>query len=104
MDRSINIDENVFALLADLLATGKAEKDGKSIDLSPVQTITISANKLILDPPAKVSAKVGPIRLKTTLSSIVLHDAKEKRIELQLDRSPIDIELKPKKAKRAWGF
>ena len=32
MDYGIKIDSDTFKLLADLLSTGKAEMDGKSID------------------------------------------------------------------------
>lgn len=106
MDYGINIDSDTFKLLADLLSTGKAEKDGKSVDFSPVQTITLKDNKLLLDPPAKVSAKFGPIRLRTTLSAVALKEGDEQRIEIELDKSPVDIELKPspKKSPKAWGF
>lgn len=86
MDYGIKIDADTFKLLADLLSTGKAEKDGKSIDFSPVQTITLKDNKLLLDPPAKVSAKFGPLRLRTTLSAVTLNESGEQSIEIELIR------------------
>ncbi len=104
MDYGIKIDADTFKLLAALLSTGKAEKDGKSIDFSPVQTITLKDNKLLLDPPAKVSAKFGPLRLRTTLSAVTLNESGEQSIEIELDKSPVDIEIKPSSSPKAWGF
>ncbi len=104
MDYGIKIDADTFKLLADLLSTGKAEKDGKSIDFSPVQAITLKDNKLLLDPPAKVSAKFGPLRLRTTLSAVTLNESGEQSIEIELDKSPVDIEIKPSSSPKAWGF
>ena len=104
MDYGIKIDADTFKLLAALLSTGKAEKDGKSIDFSPVQTITLKNNKLLLDPPAKVSAKFGPLRLRTTLSAVTLNESGEQSIEIELDKSPVDIEIKPSSRPKAWGF
>ena len=105
MDYGIKIDRNTFKLLADLLSTGKAEVDGKSIDFSPVQTMTLKDNQLVLDPPAEVSAKFGLIRLRTTLSAVTLKEGDEQRIEIELDKSPVDIELKPTdKGPKAWDF
>ena len=104
MDYGIKIDADTFKLLAALLSTGKAEKDGKSIDFSPVQTITLKNNKLLLDPPAKVSAKFGPLRLRTTLSAVTLNESGEQSIEIELDKSPVDIEIKPSSSPKAWGF
>lgn len=104
MDYGIKIDADTFKLLAALLSTGKAEKDGKSIDFSPVQTITLKDNKLLLDPPAKVSAKFGPLRLRTTLSAVKLNESGEQSIEIELDKSPVDIEIKPSSSPKAWGF
>ena len=104
MDYGIKIDADTFKLLAALLSTGKAEKDGKSIDFSPVQTMTLKDNKLLLDPPAKVSAKFGPLRLRTTLSAVTLNESGEQSIEIELDNSPVDIELKPSSSPKAWGF
>ena len=104
MDYGIKIDADTFKLLAALLSTGKAEKDGKSIDFSPVQTITLKNNKLLLDPPAKVSAKFGPLRFRTTLSAVTLNESGEQSIEIELDKSPVDIEIKPSSRPKAWGF
>ena len=104
MDYGIKIDADTFKLLAALLSTGKAEKDGKSIDFSPVQTMTLKDNKLLLDPPAKVSAKFGPLRLRTTLSAVTLNESGEQSIEIELDKSPVDIELKPSSSPKVWGF
>ena len=104
MDYGMKIDADTFKLLAALLSTGKAEKDGKSIDFSPVQTITLKNNKLLLDPPAKVSAKFGPLRLRTTLSAVTLNESGEQSIEIELDKSPVDIEIKPSSSPKAWRF
>lgn len=59
MSYPIGIDKDVFDLLSSLLATGKIVRDGKSIDLSPVQTITISNGKMVFEPAAKVAMQVS---------------------------------------------
>ena len=91
----VEINPDVFAIISRLLATGKYEKDGKSIDLSPVQTIRIDDGVLVFNPPAKISAKFGPFKINTTLSSLTLNEAGEQTIRIEVDNSHIDLELRP---------
>lgn len=91
----IEIDPDVFAIISTLLDTGKYEKDGKSIDFSPVQNIRIADGKMEFDPPAKISAKFGFIKVNTTLSSLALNEAGQQKIRIEVDNSPVDLELRP---------
>ena len=91
----VEIDPKVFAIISKLLATGKYEKDGKAIDLSPVQNIRITDGVMEFDPPAKISAKFGFMKINTTLSSLTLNEAGEDKIRIEVDNSPVDLELRP---------
>jgi len=91
----VEINADVFAVISTLLATGKYEKDGKSIDLSPVQDIRITNGVMVFNPPAKISANFGPFKIKTTLSSLTLNEAGEQKIRIEVDNSPVDLELRP---------
>ncbi len=93
LDREINISPVLFKVLSSLLSTGKIEHEENLLDLSPVQTITISKGKVTLDPPAKVSAKIAGIRILTTISEITKSGS---GINININNSPIDLELKPK--------
>lgn len=92
MDYNITIPIDIFRMIEGLLANGKLDYQGKFIDLSEVQTITIADGKLRFSPPAKISAKIGPVRVNTTITTIEnLGDG----IHINIDNSPIDLELKP---------
>lgn len=88
----IKIPKLVHDLLQSLLRTGKIEYEGKSVDFSPVQTITIKDKVLTFNPPPKVQVTVMGINIKTTISSIT---AKDSGIHVEVDNSPVDLELKP---------
>jgi hypothetical protein len=92
MNYPLKIDPTLYALLHDLLTTGVVEHDGKRIDFSPVQTITIANGTATLDPPAKVAINYGLVRLKTTLSTMT---AKPNGIKIEIDNSPVDMEIRP---------
>jgi len=91
----VAINADVFAIINTLLATGKYEKDGKSIDLSPVQSINIANGVMSFKPPAKISASFGPFKINTTLSSLTLNAADSQKIRVEVDNSPVDLELRP---------
>lgn len=91
----VEINSDLFAIISTLLATGKYEKDGKSIDLSPVQRISVNDGVLTFSPPAKISAKLGPVKLHTTLSSLTLNKSDRQSIRIEVDNSPVDLELRP---------
>jgi len=92
IDVPIRIPKLVHDMLQSLLRTGKIEYEGKIIDLSPVQTITIKDKVLTFSPPAKVQATIMGVNIKTTLSSIT---AKDSGVHIEIDNSPVDLELKP---------
>ena len=92
IDVPIRIPKQVYDMLQELLRTGKVDYEGKVIDFSPVQTITIKDKVLTFSPPAKVQATVMGINIKTTLSSIT---AKSDGVHIEIDNSPVDLELKP---------
>lgn len=85
------IPPEVYDALSALLKDGKIEKDGKLIDFSPVQTITIREGKIILNPPARISAKIGMLRVNTTISEIRKTGT---GIKVDINNSPIDVELR----------
>jgi len=88
----IRVPKLVYDMLQSLLRTGKIEYEGKSIDFSSVQTITIKDKVLTFSPPAKVQATIMGVNIKTTLSSIT---AKDSGVHIEIDNSPVDLELKP---------
>lgn len=88
----IKIPKLVYELLQSLLNTGKIEYEGKIIDFSPVQTITIKDKVLTFDPPPKVQVSVLGINIKTTVSSLT---ARATGVHVEIDNSPVDLELKP---------
>jgi hypothetical protein len=92
MNYPLKIDPVLYNLLRDLLTTGVVEHDGKRIDFSPVQTITIADGTATLEPPAKVTIKYGLMRIKTTLSTMT---AKPDGIKIEIDNSPVDMEIRP---------
>jgi len=92
LDVPINIPQEVYDLIEGLLQTGKLEHDKFSLDLSEVQTIRIANGELSFSPPAKIQTKVGPIKVKTTISVI---KSRSKGIHIDVDNSPIDVEVRP---------
>ena len=74
------------------METGVVEKDGRTVDFSPVQTVTIKGGRIVLDPPAKVAAKFGPLDIKTTITNI---QVRRGGIKVDIDSSPIDVEVRP---------
>lgn len=91
----VKLNADVFAIISTLLATGKYAKDGKSVDLSPVQSINIDKGVMSFNPPAKISASFGPFKINTTLSSLTLNAADNQKIRVEVDNSPVDLELRP---------
>ena len=91
MNRIEVIPPETYDLIAGLLNNGKIEKGGKLIDFSPVQTITISNGKISFHPPAKISAKLGMLRINTTITEIRKTGT---GIKVDIDNSPIDVELR----------
>lgn len=85
------IPAEIYDALTALLKDGKVEKDGKLIDFSPVQTITISNGKVTLNPPARISAKIGMLRINTTISEIRKTGT---GIKVDINNSPLDVELR----------
>lgn len=88
-----NIDPDLFKALLSLIRTGKVEKNGKLLDLSPVQTIQIAEGKVTFNPPLKVSGKFGPIRINTTVTEVSAKALDS--ILVDIDSSPINVEIKP---------
>jgi len=88
----IEIPPEIYELLKTFMETGVVEKDGRTVDFSPVQTVTIKDGRIILDPPAKVAAKVGPLNIKTTITNI---QVRRGGIKVDIDSSPIDVEVRP---------
>ncbi len=83
----------IYELLRGLLNNGIVTQDGKTLDVSPVQEITIRDGVMTFNPPAKIVADYGLVKIQTTVSSLT---AKPSGIHIQIDNSPIDLELKPK--------
>jgi len=92
MNYPVNIPANVYNLLQSLLNSGVIEQDGKKIDFSPVQNITIRNGVMTFSPPPKVSATVGPVALRTTVSSLT---AQAGGIKIEVDNSPVNVEIRP---------
>lgn len=76
-----------------VLTDGLVEGDGWSLDLSRVQTMTVSDGVLHLDPPARVR-RGGLVKLGTTVSEIRAEPDRG-RILIDLDLSPVDIDVRP---------
>jgi hypothetical protein len=88
MDKHIEVEESILDVIHSLLDHGKVAKDNAIFDLSPVQTVTISDNKLTFNPPAKVMWRF----LSTTVTNITAHRS-DKSIFIDIDHSPVDIKL-----------
>jgi hypothetical protein len=92
MNYPVKIDSSVYRMLQGFLSSGVVEYDGKTIDFSPVQHISIANGTAKFSPPAKVSLKYGLVTIKTTLSAMTVQPG---GIKIEVDHSPIDMELKP---------
>ena len=88
MDKHIEVEESILDVIHSLLDHGKVAKDNAIFDLSPVQTVTISDNKLTFNPPAKVMWRF----LSTTVTNITA-SRNDKSIFIDVDHSPVDIKL-----------
>jgi hypothetical protein len=92
MNYPVKISAAIYVLLESLLKTGKIDYEGKIIDFSEVQTMTLKDNKLVFDPPAKISAQIGFVRVRTTITEI---EARDSGVQIGIDNSPIDVEIQP---------
>lgn len=92
MNYPVAIDPKAYEMLRSLLSKGIVEQEGKTLDFSPVQQITIRNGVMTLNPPAKVIAEYGPIKLRTTISSLTVQ---ANGIHVEVDNSPVDLELRP---------
>jgi hypothetical protein len=79
-------------MLRSLLTSGIIEYEGKIVDFSHVQVIRIQDGIATFNPPAKLETDVGPVRVKTTISQLTV---KNLGIKVEVDRSIIDLELRP---------
>jgi len=89
----IRMEPQVYEMLHSLISCGTVTLDGKAIDFTPVQQIAISNGVMTFTPPARITADVGPISLRTTISSLTVRAG---GIKIEVDNSPIDLELRPK--------
>jgi|688.fasta_scaffold29179_10 hypothetical protein len=92
LNKQIEVDSELYAQLRRLLEQGIVHYDGSTVDFSTVQTITITQGKATFRPPIGFQTRVGPINVKTTISSASVKDG---GIRIEIDNSPIDIEVKP---------
>lgn len=88
----IDIPAETYELIQNFLETGVIRKEGNVVDFSPVQEVRISDGKVTFNPPANVSINVGPISVKTTLTTLRV---KPGGIKVNIDNSPIDVEVRP---------
>lgn len=92
-DKVINVTPELFANLESCISSGVWNFGSGKLDLSPVQTIRLFKGKITFDPPAKVSAVIGDIRINTTITEIVRGSG---RIKVDINNSPINLEIRPK--------
>jgi hypothetical protein len=92
MNYPVKIDSAFYGMLQSLLNAGVVEYDGKKIDFSPVQNISITNGMAKFSPPAKITINYGPVQIKTTLSAMT---ARAGGIKIEVDNSFIDMELRP---------
>jgi len=88
IDKRIEVDESILNVIHSLLDHGKVTQDNAVLDLSPVQTVTVSDNKLTFNPPAKVMWRF----LSTTITNITA-SRDDNSIFIDVDHSPVDIKL-----------
>jgi hypothetical protein len=92
MNYPITIPDAIYRLLSSLLETGKLEQNGIALDFSSVQNIRINSGVMTFNPPPKLTVNVGPVKIRTTVSSMT---AQGDGIKLEVDNSPVNIEIKP---------
>lgn len=92
MKHRIAMNPQTYDLLRSLLSRGIVELDGKTLDFTSVQRISISNGMMNFDPPARLTADLGPINVRTTISSLTVLSG---GIRVEIDNSPIDLELRP---------
>lgn len=88
----VEIPEKLHEILTQLLETGCIDFDGKSVDFSRLQKMTIVGGVLRFDPPLQIKLKVGPMTIQTTISSV---KNVGKGLKVEIDNSPVDVLLKP---------
>lgn len=88
----IEIPEKLHEAITKLLETGCVNFDGKSVDFSRLQKVTIVGGILRFEPPVKIKLKAGPIAVQTTISSI---KNVGNGLKIEIDNSPVDVILKP---------
>lgn len=93
MKYPIAMDPQTYELLRSLLSRGVVELDGKTLDFTAVQQITITNGEMTFSPPARITADMGPITLRTTISSLTVRSG---GIRVEIDNSPLDLELRPR--------
>jgi hypothetical protein len=89
----ITVDPEFYAMLKSLLAQGIVSNDGKIVDFSEVQNIKIEGGTMTFNPPAKISADFGLVKIRTTVSSLKVQ---KNGIKIDINNSPVNLELRPK--------
>ena len=92
MNYSIKIDPKIYKQIRDLLQTGVVTHEGHSLDFSSVQSVSLRNGAMTFSPPPKITAAVGPIKLRTTISSLEL---RPNGVFVEIDNSPINVEFGP---------
>ena len=93
LDIPFKISREQYEILESLLNAGKFEHEKFSLDLSPVQNISLSDGVMELNPPAKLEATAGPVNLKTTITEIKIKNRGV--ILIIMNNSPVDVEIIP---------
>ena len=88
IDKRVEVEESILNVIHSLLDHGRVTQDNAVFDLSPVQTVTVSDNKLTFNPPAKVMWRF----LSTTITNITA-SRDDNSIFIDVDHSPVDIKL-----------
>lgn len=91
-DYPVAIPASVYRILDSLLKTGTLEQSGVTLDFSKVQTIRIAQGVMTFDPPPAVSATLGGVAIRTTVSSLT---AGTGGIKIEIDNSPVNVEVRP---------
>lgn len=90
---TIDINDELKNLILQLWRNRRLEVAGVTIELPSDRTeITIDGTSIKIEPPAKISGKLGLIRLATTITSLSC-DPNAGTITVDLNRSPIDVKL-----------
>ena len=95
LDIPFKITQEQYEALESLLTKGTFEHESFSIDFSEVQTMKLTGGSLVFNPPAKLQAQAGPLNIKTTVTEVKV----KKRgvgIIINIDNSPVDVEVSPR--------